>query len=383
MKQLSREDNILSNTIDVLRFPLAIAVIFIHMNPDVVNFIDADFSLFSNKGLFNLLGITLSHVLTGIAVPSFFFISGLLFFINIREWNWMQYRNKLKSRITTLLIPYIAWNITPWLLMLIGYYIKGNFIDHSLDKLIEFINNYNFNILYDCHHWGETKKNWLGDNLLMTGPYDLPLWFLRDLIFMVILTPIIYFFIKKIKLWYIVILFIAYISRIWTLIPGLHITACFFFSLGAFFSIKKVNVLSTIRKYRYVIIPLSIISLLITILYDGTNTEMGQNIYPFFIITTVLTIFYVTSRIVEIYNIKANKYLISSCFFIYAFHGVVIPGIGIPLGIVNKILSYILPEMSIIKYLATPFLTVVVCIFVMQISKKIMPSITKWYTGNR
>lgn len=79
MKQFSKEGNILSNTIDVLRFPLAIAVIFIHMNPNVVNLIDADFSLFSNKGLFNLLGITLSHVLTSIAVPCFFFISGLLF----------------------------------------------------------------------------------------------------------------------------------------------------------------------------------------------------------------------------------------------------------------------------------------------------------------
>ncbi len=383
MKQFSKEGNILSNTIDVLRFPLAIAVIFIHMNPNVVNLIDADFSLFSNKGLFNLLGITLSHVLTSIAVPCFFFISGLLFFINIKKWDWMQYRSKLKSRVTTLLIPYIAWNLTPWMLMLVGHYIKGNFIDHSLDKLIEFINNYNFNILYNCHHWGETRINWLGDNLLMTGPYDLPLWFLRDLIFMVILTPIIYFFIKKFNLWYITILFIAYISRIWTLIPGLHITACFFFSLGAFFSIKDINVLSTIKKYRYVMIPLSIITLLITILYDGLNTEIGQNVYPFFIIATVLVIFYITSKIVEKYNIKANKFLVSSCFFIYAFHGVNILGICSPLGVVNKILGYILPEMSIIKYLAAPFLTVIVCILIMQMGKKIIPNITKWYTGNR
>lgn len=131
------------------------------------------------------------------------------------------------------------------------------------------------------------------------------------------------------------------------------------------------------------IIPLSIITLLITILYDGVNTEIGQNVFPFFIIATVFAIFYITSKIVEKYHIKANKFLVSSCFFIYAFHRVAIPGIGSPLGVVNKILGYILPEMSIIKYLAAPFLTVIICILVMQMGKKIIPNITKWYTGNR
>lgn len=383
MKQFSKDGNILSSTIEALRFPLAIAVIFIHMGPNVVNLIDADFSLFSHRGLFNLLGITLSHVLTHIAVPCFFLISGFLFFINIKEWSWKQYKSKLKSRITTLFIPYIVWNITPWLLMVIGYFLKGYFVDNSLEKLYGYISNYNLNVLYNCYHWSETRVNWLGDNLIMTAPYDLPLWFLRDLIFMVILTPVIYFFVKKFNLWYMMILFIAYISRIWIQIPGLHITACFFFSLGAFFSLNSINFLSIVKKIRYIIIPLSVILLLVSIIYDGVSTKIGQSIYPFFIITAVFSIFYITSKILEKYNIKANKILTSSCFFIYAFHMVNIPGIGTPLGICNKSLGYILPEMSIIKYLISPFLTAFVCILIVQIGRKILPNMTKWYTGNR
>ena len=35
---------LLSATIDLLRFPLAIMVIFIHMNPEVSNLFDADYS---------------------------------------------------------------------------------------------------------------------------------------------------------------------------------------------------------------------------------------------------------------------------------------------------------------------------------------------------
>ena len=59
-----------SATIDLLRFPLAIMVIFIHMNPEVINLFDADFSLCSGHGIYNVTGVLLSHVLTHIAVIS-------------------------------------------------------------------------------------------------------------------------------------------------------------------------------------------------------------------------------------------------------------------------------------------------------------------------
>lgn len=382
MNQVSKNGNILSETIELLRFPLAIAVIFIHLGPNVVNLIDANFSLFSHEGLFNLLGIALSHVIAHIAVPCFFLISGMLFFINVKDWSWTQYKCKLKSRAKTLLIPYIAWNITPWLLILMIYYLKGSFVYNSLDEFYEYINNYNFNILYNCFHW-DGNINWLGDNLIMTAPYNLPLWFLRELIVMVILTPIIYFFARKFNLWYIIILFIAYISRIWIQIPGLNISACFYFSLGAFFSLNSINIISMVKKYRYIIFPLSVISLLISIIYYGVKSMLYSSIFYFFVFTTVLAVFYITSKIVEKYNIRANKLLVSSCFFIYAFHFVTIPIIGSPLGFCNKILTYILPEMPIIKYLIVPFLTTFLCMLVMLLGKKMLPNVTKWYTGNR
>lgn len=67
-----REKEILSNTIETLRFPLAIAVIFIHMNPNVVSILNTNFDLLTYKGVLNLLEITFSHILPRIAVPCFF-----------------------------------------------------------------------------------------------------------------------------------------------------------------------------------------------------------------------------------------------------------------------------------------------------------------------
>lgn len=69
-----------SATIDLLRFPMAVAVVMIHMNPHVMPLGEADFPLLSGDGLYNVVALGISHVLSRIAVPVFFLISGLLFF---------------------------------------------------------------------------------------------------------------------------------------------------------------------------------------------------------------------------------------------------------------------------------------------------------------
>lgn len=326
-----------SFVIDLLRFPLAIMVIFIHMNPYVINLLEADFSPISGHGIYNIVGILLSHVLTHIAVPTFFFISGFLFFVNFLEWSWEGYKKKMKSRVNTLLIPYILWNAIPFLLlvsaMLVGVAIKGN----SMEGVRSLITEKSWHIFYDCNEWGTTRINWLGDNLKMTGPYDLPLWFLRDLIVVTILTPIIYYAIKKLRMFFICVLFVAYISRIWILLPGFHITAFFYFSTGAYFSINKINIVQFVQKYKTIFVPTCLILLIITTIFDGVNIVVGQNIHPLFVCTGVCTAFYVASICVMKSNVRPNKFLVSSCFFIYAIHGVGFPIIGSPLSFTIRI----------------------------------------------
>lgn len=70
-----------SASIDLLRFPLAILVIFVHMGvtPEYLN--TADFPLISAQGIYNLVTLAISK-LDRIAVPAFFLISGYLFLIS-------------------------------------------------------------------------------------------------------------------------------------------------------------------------------------------------------------------------------------------------------------------------------------------------------------
>lgn len=361
-------------------------VIFIHMNPIVINLLEADFSLISGHGIYNVTGILLSHVLTHIAVPTFFFISGFLFFFNFQEWSWEGYKKKMKSRVKTLLRPYFIWNVFAFLLelsfMLLGIVIKGD----SIEGVQALITENSWHIFYDYNEWGTTNVNWLGDNLRMTGPFVYPLWFLRDLIVVTILTPIIYYAIKNLGVFIIGILFMAYISRIWTLLPGFHITAFFYFTTGAYFALNKINIIHFSQKFK-IFIPIFLILLVVTTIFDGTNTVVGQNIYPLFVCTGVFTVFFVASTCIDLYDIKPNKLLISSSFYIYAIHAVVFPIIGSPLWFTRSMLHKVIPGNTgfeeVFCYLVSPFVTACLCILLLMFARRLFPKLTLYFTGNR
>lgn len=387
LQEQNSPEQIQSHTIDMLRFPLAIMVIFIHMGPIVTNLIDADFSLMSAQGVLNVVGITLSHTLTHIAVPTFFLISGFLFFLNFKQWSWSGYKKKMKSRFYTLIIPYLVWNFCCLLIVLCAklgaVFIKGK----PLSEVYSYLTEKSWHIFYNCNVWGTHEINWLGDSLYNSGPLDLPLWFLRDLIVVSLLTPVIYHFVKRMRIWGILLLFLAYISRIWTLLPGFSITAFFFYSLGAYFALNGMNIVSFVKRFKNLILPLAIFLLCACTVYDGAITVIGQNIYPFYICSGVFAAFYIASFFVERYHLKPNKFLVSSCFFIYAFHAVGVPVIGSPLSLSRRIMHLIIPGQSTLEegicYLTSPFLAAFICILALIIFKKLFPKLSLLFSGNR
>lgn len=376
-----------SLTIDFLRFPLIMMVVFIHMSPKTINLIDAKYSLLSGHGIYNIIKILFSHTITSIAVPTFFLISGFLFFSNFQDWSWKGYQKKIGSRIKTLLIPYILWNLIPFLLIvgkcLIGDISNGNPTTGTLDF---FYNNIG-RIFYVFHEWESSSTDWLGNHLYSTAPLNVPLWFVRDLFVISLLTPIIYLAVTKINIWLILALFFAYISKIWTQIPGLDIESIFYFTVGAFFAINKINFVEFADKYKYYLLPTSAILLVACTIYDGNKTEIGHNIIPFYICTSILSVFYLASTAIDRYNIKPNKFLVSACFFIYVSHVMPLPNIECLLTFVKKTIHEIIPGKSLAEnyfcYFATPIITAFISIVIFAVLRKISPKATKFICGNR
>lgn len=247
------QDDIQSKAIDLLRFPLAVLVVFIHMSPQTVPMCNADYRVLSNEGLYNVFALLFSNVLGGVAVPCFYVISGYLFFYKIENFTWDAYAKKMRNRLRTLIIPYILWNVFAALLM-------SGYLFMSRASVVEAQYPISWHVLIDWNDFTSSANvNWLGHQVPSTAPYDLPLWFLRDLIVVSCLSPLIYYFVKFTKFWGVVFLFLAYISRVWLTISGFSCSAFFFFSLGTYLSINKINMAYLAKKLSAISIPISML----------------------------------------------------------------------------------------------------------------------------
>lgn len=188
-----------------LRLPLIILVTFAHSYGGVT---EGYSILGSGWDTYEVLKIVVSQTLVKVAMPMFFVMSGYLFFANVTKWSAHTYWHKIKRRIKSLLIPYIIWN----LLMAVK------------------LHTYSLSIFWE--------------------PANMPLWFLRDLIIVSLLTPIIYIGVKKLGWWIIAILLPIYLTGIWAIQPGPNPYAICFFTLGALISIKKMAITETFMRFE-------------------------------------------------------------------------------------------------------------------------------------
>ena len=104
------DDELLSKTISYLRFPLTVGVAFIHF--DLSQGLDIKgltYGLNNPDWYFFIINL-ISGTLATTGVPLFLVISGYLFFYR-KDFSGDVYKQKLKSRAKTLLVPFILWNV--------------------------------------------------------------------------------------------------------------------------------------------------------------------------------------------------------------------------------------------------------------------------------
>lgn len=116
----------------------------------------------------------------GVAVPLFFFISGLLFFKSVNRVR--DCVCGIRKRVKSLLIPYAIWNI-----IFVGWFVFMNYIP-GLSRYVnsDILAHLSLSDPIECFRF------------LFIEPAGFHLWFLRDLFLFVCLTPIIYIACKKI-----------------------------------------------------------------------------------------------------------------------------------------------------------------------------------------
>ena len=146
-----------SQVIDWLRLPMALAVVFIHSfgSPAHVDMARLHADPLCGASLYDFVRIAGSNVISHCAVPTFFLISGFLFFYKVREWNLSVYGNKLRKRFWSLLVPYVLW-ILLCVLHAELFKLGGVLLhDKPLSGMWAYVaDNGGLNMLWDSTLWG-------------------------------------------------------------------------------------------------------------------------------------------------------------------------------------------------------------------------------------
>jgi len=370
------DDKLLSETISWLRLPMMIGVVFIHLNPPV-NIQLVDYSTFQWIDLHTLIGTLCSRTIPHIAVPFFFMISGFFYFYKLKFFNFEIYIEKTKKRLKSLLLPYLIWNIIPLVLM---FLLMPFIVDTPRWFYYDFTKGNFFNLFWGFYQSvGDRPTDILGHSLLFTAPYNFPLWFLRDLIVIIILSPLVYSVIKYGKMLSLLVLGAFFYTAIWFNIPGFSITALFFFSLGAYFSILDKNLIAEINKYKTVWYVVMTVTLLLSVYFDRTSYK--YLFFPLFRISGVIVTILITSYFINNKKLTVNKSLANASFFLFLSHTVLIQGIS------KELMKLLIPNKSfyfeIIKYFVTPAITVFICLALYYILNWYIPRFTNFILGSR
>lgn len=354
-------NNLFSEIISFIRFPMICGIILIHSKNN--NFIEEGINL----PIYNFLSNILSDGIARICVPLFFFISGFLFFYKIEKWDMTIYKQKINKRKKSLLYPYVIY-----ITLAIGVFaLLQHLMPFLLSGANKPISEWNF-IDFLMAYWQYGSMN---------IPFVGPLWFIRNLMVIALLSPAIYIYIYYFKFSGVVLLGMTWICGYKEFsIPGSM--GLFFFSLGAFYSITKTNILLLLNKIRliWIVYPL-------LLLWDTISKQELYNEYLHRITIICGIIFFIksTAWLITKYKVQFPMLLTSSSFFIYAIHEPYYDQI-------RKVLFRILPlsnnhvlmdlQMSVYYlFIAIGYISVLLLIFFML--KRYTPTLCKILSGGR
>ncbi|MFT3993921.1 MAG: acyltransferase [Dysgonomonas sp.] len=378
-------DELQSKVIDYIRFPLAVGIVWIHtagaINVDTIQQIDLN--VVTGDKVYAILTIIFAKLIFLAAVPLFFIISGYYYFYNVKSWGRGEYVRKTKSRLKSLVIPYFIWNAIAFSIAvaqgLFIYYSKGE--TGSIMSQLGSVDGW-LKPFWNQWQYGPIQ-NILGTEYYITFPYIGALWFLRDLITISLLSPVIYLFVKYTKIWGLVLLFIALYTNIWIHIPGFGIEVFFYFSLGAYLGVSKKNMLQLARKVK---IPALVLCLL-ALFFAAYGTP---SFFPFvvpirlsiliFVITMCITSLNIVAALIENKKIEINNFLSKTTFFIFAAHGLVLSALNIAF---RYVFSSDTIFVKVSQFIISPIVVVIVCILGYYILHKITPRLLSILVGSR
>jgi fucose 4-O-acetylase-like acetyltransferase len=230
-------DNESSQRINLLRFPLIVGVVFVHNYGTSVGTAGGTIGTSQHNLITEFIQNLISDDIGRIASALFFLMSGYLFFTGF-DGSKTKYLAKLKNRVHTLLVPFLFWNMATLLLIALAQAVPT------------------------------TRAVMAGQNAPISGfglgdyisaifgigrdPISYQFWFVRDLMLLVLLVPVISFANRFVPLPFLLGAFACWVLGVWPIYaPAAR--SLFFFSAGGYLASRGLSLFCLDKYGKYVL----------------------------------------------------------------------------------------------------------------------------------
>ncbi len=291
----------ISRVIDVLRFPLIALVVLFHAFICLVTLPAGAYDWHQPVTAWVYWRFLHDSVATA-AVPLFFAISGFLYFNRVVSFDGKVWRKKTLARMFRLGIPLLAWTVLALLFYATLYFLGAS--NTAAQSMFE-----------SAHGIWWWINAFLGLTAVM-GPHLNPAgWFVRDLFFVGLLSPLWYLLLRRKCLMFILLgaLFILYMT-VFAPLPFLGSRAMFFFCLGASYAIHHRDFTADAERIMW---PCAVLWLLGFIAVQCWDIPYLPSLLPILVIPMLLG---GVSRGVRKGWFQPVPWLAASAFFVYFGH---------------------------------------------------------------
>ena len=357
---LSAEDSL---RFRLLRFPLAVGIVYIHAYNSVVYVASGAIGLEYQQGFLPFIKVLVAEVIARTAVPAYMLMAGYFFFLGV-DRGISGYLQKLKARVQSLLVPYLFWNFAVLAVFAVAQ------VEPHLSRCFSGANPR----IFQFKAWDYVNA-FLGTR---TYPINGPLWFIRDLIIMVLLAPLVRP-LAKVSSW----IFFPSACLAWVLV---HQTwpkfptpdAWIFFPTGAYLALRRINLFGLDRIGKWILPAYICLALCETSLYGRPGMVYLHRVNILF---GIITLLWLTQFIVRSERLaRISVQLAGGSFFIYVTHMPI-------MGFTRKLLYLALKPQSQLALLAIflflPVLIITLLLVAYAALIRVFPRASVWVLGGR
>ena len=353
-KQISEQT---SKRITVSRYLMIFLVVLIHntISPFELSKQDANLQF---PAMVRFLQELLTGGIASCAVPIFFIFSSYL--QGLKDYS---YRILLKKKFHSLFVPYVVWNTI--------YIVAYLFLELSpIAKYIKITGQNNI-LAWNARNFADAYFGYARPD---KGPIAFQFWFIRDLIILELISPLLKKFIKKLPVLALVLSFIVYLSGINLFL--IKNRSLFFYIVGLSFAEYNVDFFEAADKVKWgEVIFLSLFFTVAKFFDFNTGTSFLRECAGIVLLLKL-------SGIMASNRFNMQKDLSHFSFFVFAMHAPFLSNTIIVLGI--KLLEHCnIAIVFLLQYIIPPFLVFLLCVAVGKLLNKCTPPLFAILNGGR